>query len=178
MPQKELQGIEKFESISINTFRTMLSAWWPAQSPSWQDPHIKAYQECTALLVTWSERLNSKWSLPVDCHCQRWHPKAGLVEQQDSVDSSSSPLKKGFLPAKSLSPASICSDLNLLGLKATDTKKTNTNKKAVQFGRVFFKYFMEMKKVMTIIQVFIIYYAAFISLSNVRSLAVCYGIRL
>lgn len=109
-PQKEPQGSERFEGISVNTFYSVTSAWWPAQSPCRQAPCVKGYRECTALLVTWSERPNSKLSLSADCHCQRRQPKAGLVEKQDSDCSSSSPLRYGFLPAKLLSPASVCSD--------------------------------------------------------------------
>lgn len=102
-PQREPQGSERFECISINTFYPMLPAWWPTRFPRGQALHLKA------LPVTLYKRPNSEQSLSAS-HWQRWHPKRGLAEQQDSIRSSSSPLSKGLLPAKRLSPAPVCSD--------------------------------------------------------------------
>lgn len=59
-PQKEPQRSERFEHISINTFYPVPPAWWLTWSPSGQAPHLKAYEECTALLVTLYKRSNSE----------------------------------------------------------------------------------------------------------------------
>lgn len=105
-PQKGRQESERSKGMSTNTFHPVPSAWWPAQSPGGEVPHFKGYQQCTALLVSWSKRPNSEWPVSADCHWQRWHPKAGLVEQ-DSIHSSSSLLRKGFLPVKSFTCTSL-----------------------------------------------------------------------
>lgn len=173
-PQKGCQESERFKGISTNTFLPMPSAWWPAQSPSGKVPHFKSYQPCTALLVTWSNRSNREWLVSADCHCQRWHPKAGLVEQ-DSIHSSSALLRNGFLSVKPFTCTSLLRPCQqeYLGWSLLIWKKQHKQESSpVGFYSVFHGNITNHYHIQGILLRFIV----FISLSKIRPLAVCYGI--
>lgn len=115
-PQKEPHGSERFEHISINSFYPAPSAWWPAQSPSGQAPHLRGYQEYTALPVTWSKRPNRERSLSAEslseaasqsrisgaagqCSLQLFPSKEGISASQASFTCISllRPCQQGYL---------------------------------------------------------------------------------
>lgn len=76
--------------------------------------------------------------MSADCHCQREHPRAGLVEQ-NSIHSSSSLLRNRYLPVKSFTCTSLLRprQQKRLGLKSTEKNQHKQESSPVGFYSVF-----------------------------------------